>query len=233
MAMVKREDVIVVIPAYNEEESISEVIRRTLPFADICVVNDASTDRTEAIVRSYADVALINHERNTHIPQATLDGMRYAMDRGVSYVITMDAGLTHKPEELPRFLEYPECDLVIGVRTKTEKVPLYRRMISRTGTFLMNLALQPIGALSSDRRLKDATSGYRRFSRRAVELLLNRKMKAKAFDFHTESLALILRNGLSVGQVPISYEFSKSSFNLRVLRTSIQMYLDLVLTGRK
>jgi dolichol-phosphate mannosyltransferase len=231
--MLGRENFLVIIPAYNEEASIGEVIRRTLPFADICVVNDASTDRTEAIVRSFEGVALINHARNTHIPQATLDGMRYALDRGFSYVITMDAGLTHKPEELPRFLEYPECDLVIGVRTKTENVPLYRRWISRTGTFLMNLALQPGGGLLNGRRLKDATSGYRRFSRRAVELLLNRRMKAKAFDFHTESLALILRNGLSVGQVPISYAFSTSSFNLRVLRAGIRMYLDLVLTGRK
>jgi dolichol-phosphate mannosyltransferase len=231
--MLGREDFLVIIPAYNEEASIAEVIRRTLPFADICVVNDASTDRTEAIVRSFEGVVLINHTRNTHIPQATLDGMRYALDRGVSYVITMDAGLTHKPEELPRFLEYPECDLVIGVRTKTENVPLYRRWISRIGTFLMNLALQPAGGLLNGRRLQDATSGYRRFSRRAVELLLSRRIKAQAFDFHTESLALILRNGLSVGQVPISYAFSTSSFNLRVLRAGIRMYLDLVLTGRK
>lgn len=231
--MLKREDFLVVIPAYNEEESIGEVIRRTLPFADICVVNDGSTDSTEAIVRSFKEVSLINHPRNTHIPQATLDGMRYAWERGVSYVITMDAGLTHKPEELPRFLEHPPCDLVIGVRTKTEKVPRYRRMISRTGTLLMNLALQPGGGLFHGQRLRDATSGYRRFSRRAVELLLSRKMKAKAFDFHTESLALIVRNGLSVGEVPISYEFSKSSFNARVLRAGIRMYLDLLLTGRK
>jgi hypothetical protein len=66
-----------------------------------------------------------------------------------------------------------------------------------------------------------------------VELLLNREMKAKAFDFHTESLALIARNGLSIGEIPISYEFSKSSFNMKVLRMSIRMYLDLVITGRK
>jgi dolichol-phosphate mannosyltransferase len=231
--MLKRENFLVVIPAYNEEETIGEVIRRTLPFADVCVVNDASTDNTESIIRSFAQVTCLTHEKNTHIPQATLDGMKYALDRGVAYIVTMDAGLTHKPEELPLFLEFPDCDLVIGVRTKTENVPFYRRLISRTATFLMNLALRPAGGRPPGPRLRDATSGYRRFSRQAVELLLNRKMKAKAFDFHTESLALIARNGLSIGEVPISYEFSKSSFNMKVLKLSIRMYLDLLFTGRK
>ncbi len=231
--MLKREEVLVVIPAYNEEQTIGEVIRRTLPFADVCVVNDASRDNTESIVRSFENVVCITHEKNTHIPQATLDGMKYALDRGAAYIVTMDAGLTHKPEELPGFLEFPECDLVIGVRTKTEKVPLYRRLISRTATLLMNLAVRPAEGQLLGSRLRDATSGYRRFSRRSVELLLNRQMKAKAFDFHTESLALIARNGLSIGEVPISYEFSKSSFNAQVLKLSIQMYLDLIITGRK
>ena len=231
--MLKREDFLVVIPAYNEEETIGEVIRRTLPFADVCVVNDASTDNTESIIRSFGQVACITHEKNTHIPRATLDGMKYALERGVAYIVTMDAGLTHKPEELPLFLDFPDCDLVIGVRTKTENVPFYRRLISRTATFLMNLAIRPVGSRLPGPRLRDATSGYRRFSRRAVELLLTREMKAKAFDFHTESLALIARNGLSIGEVPISYEFSKSSFNAKVFRMSIRMYLDLVITGRK
>ncbi|MEW6186940.1 MAG: glycosyltransferase family 2 protein [Thermodesulfobacteriota bacterium] len=231
--MQKRKDVMVVIPAYNEEETIGELIRRTLPYADICVVNDASKDRTESIIRSFEGVTCITHEKNTHIPRATLDGMQYALDRGFSYVVTMDAGLTHKPEELPLFLDYPECDLVIGVRTKTENVPLYRRFISRTATVLMNLALRPKGKRFSGPWLRDATSGYRRFSRPALELLLKREMKAKAFDFHTESLALIARNGLSLGEVPITYEFSTSSFNAKVFRMGVQMYLNLLLTGRK
>ncbi len=233
MPTLKREDFLVVIPAYNEGNTIGELIRRTLPFANICVVNDASLDNTESIVRSFSCVDCITHEKNTHIPQATLDGMKYALSRGVAYVVTMDAGLTHKPEELPRFLEFPECDLVIGVRMETKNVPFYRRLISHTATLLMNLAIRPTGSQFSGSRLHDATSGYRRFSRRAVELLLTRKMKARAFDFHTESLALIARNGLSIGEVPISYNFSESSFNAKVLRMSIRMYLDLVVTNRK
>ncbi|MDD8025194.1 MAG: glycosyltransferase family 2 protein [Acidobacteriota bacterium] len=229
----KRTDVLVVIPAYNEERTIGEVIRRTLPYADVCVVNDASRDGTEEIIRSFPEAACLTHERNTHIPRSLLDGMKFALDKGYAYIISMDAGLSHKPEDLSLFLEYPDCDLVIGVRTQTFHIPLLRRFISRTATGLMNMALRPPWRRGRIPRLNDATSGFRRFSRRAAELLLAREMKAKAFDFHTEALALICRNGFSLGEVPISYEFSNSSFNAKVLRSSIRMYFDLLWTGRK
>jgi len=231
--MPARTNVLVVIPAYNEERTIREVILRTLPFSDICVVNDASRDETETIVRAFPDVVCITHDQNTHIPKAILDGMAYALHHGYSHVITMDAGLTHKPEELSLFLEYPECDLVIGVRTKITNVPFYRRLISLTATRLMNLALRLTGGVRPAPSIHDATSGYRRYSRRAAEILISRGMKAQAFDFHTEALALVYRNGLSIGEVPITYEFSNSSFNFKVLLMSIRMYLNLLLTGRK
>lgn len=231
--MDKREDALVVIPAYNEEKTISEVIRRTIPFADVCVVNDASRDNTEEIIKSFKDITSITHQKNTHIPQALLDGMRYGLTKDYRYIITMDAGLTHKPEELPKFLDYPDCDLVIGVRTERKNVPLFRRLISRGATFLINLSLRPIGSHLPPPRFHDVTSGYRRYSRKAAELLLGRKLKAKTFDFHTEALMILYRNGLSIGEVPISYEFSTSSFNMRVLKTGFEMYLDMTLTRRK
>ncbi len=229
----KRADVLVVIPAYNEERTIGEVIRRTLPYADVCVINDASCDGTEAITRSFPEATCLTHGRNTHIPRSILDGMKFGLDEGYAHIISMDAGLSHKPEDLPQFLGFPDRDLVIGVRTKTFNIPLFRRFISWTATGLMNLALRPPWRRRTIPRLNDATSGFRRYSRRAAEWLLHKEMKAQAFDFHIEALALICRNGFSLGEVPISYEFSNSSFNVKVLRSSIRMYFDLLLAGRK
>ena len=230
--MPKRTDTLVVIPAYNEEQTIGEIIRRTLPYADVCVVNDASRDNTPNIASSFPEVTLINHAKNTHIPQTLKDGMQYGLSAGYDYIITMDAGLTHKPEELPRFLECPPCDLVLGVRTQRHNVPWFRKVISHTATLLLNLSLRPWGSNLPRARLHDATSGYRRYSRRAVALLLTRPMKAKTFDFHTEALMLIYRNGLSLQEVPISYDFSNSSFNHLVLLTGLAMYLDIALSAR-
>jgi dolichol-phosphate mannosyltransferase len=232
-SMPRRNDTLVVIPAYNEAQTIGDILRRTLPFADVCVVNDASRDNTPDVVKSFPSVTLINHAQNTHIPQTLRDGMQYAVSAGYRYIITMDAGLTHKPEELPRFLECPDCDLVLGMRTERQNVPWFRKVISRVATLLLNRALKPWGSDLPRPRLRDATSGYRRYSRRAVELLLNREMQAKTFDFHTEALMLVYRNGLSIREVPISYDFSNSSFNYKVLMNGLRMFLDIAFTSRK
>lgn len=231
--MPRLSEALVVIPAYNEAATIGEIIRRTLPYADVCVVNDASRDETPEIVKTFPSVTLLNHAKNTHIPQTLRDGMAYGVSQGYRYIITMDAGLTHKPEELPRFLQCPDCDLVLGVRTERQNVPLFRKIISRTATLLLNLSLKPWGSRLPRPRIHDATSGYRRYSQRAAQLLLSRPMKAKTFDFHTEALMLVYRNGLTIHEVPISYDFSNSSFNHRVLLTGIKMFLDIALTRRK
>ncbi len=223
---------LVVIPAYNEGQTIAEVAERAKKFADVCVVNDASTDETGAIISGLPGVVCITHEKNTHIPGAIIDGMRYAFEHGYDYVVTMDAGLTHKPEELPRFLNAPHADLVIGRREKPVNVPFYRKLISACATHLYNFALRPAGAMMHSGRFHDVTSGYRRYSRNAMGLLLSRKMKAKTFDFIPEALMFVCRNGMSIREVPITYEFSNSSFNTRVLKTGILMFLNILFSSR-
>ncbi len=220
---------IVVIPAYNEAKNIAELIRRTRPFADICVVNDASRDDTEKIVRTFQDVTCLSHQKNTHIPQTILDGMRHALTAGYDYIITMDAGLSHKPEELPLFLDAPDCDLVLGYRQKRENTLLHRKILSRLATILINFALRPIGSRLPRARFRDVTSGYRRYSAQAARLLTSRPMAAKSFDFITEALMVVYRNGLSIREVPITYSFSNSSLNMKVLRQSIRMFFRMLL----
>lgn len=223
-----KKKIIVVIPAYNEEKNIAELIRRTLPFGDICVVNDASKDDTEKIVKTFAAVTCISHVSNTHIPQAILDGMRYAVDNACNYVITMDAGLSHLPEELPLFIDAPDCDLVLGYRNKRENTPMYRKMISRLGTLLVNFALRPFGSKLPSPRFRDVTSGYRRYSVNAAKLLLSRTMAAKSFDFHTEALMMVYRDGMSIREVPITYAYSNSSLNLKVMGQSLRMLFRML-----
>lgn len=229
----KSDKTLVVIPAYNEEKTIQDVVERAAYFADVCVVNDASTDGTAEIVESIPDVKCISHKTNTHIPQTILDGMKYAYENDYDYVITMDAGLSHSPEEIPRFISAKDSDLVLGIRTTKTEVPLFRKVLSRAATVLLNRALRPIGSGLPSARFHDVTSGYRRYSRNAIELLINKKMKAKSFDFITEALMIIFRNGLSITEVPISYNFSTSSLNSKVVMHSLRMFMEILLTRRK
>ena len=157
---------IVIIPAYNEEQTIGELIERSKKFTDVCVVNDGSIDKTADIVNSYSGVRQIIHKKNTHIPQTILDGMKYAYDNNYDYVITMDAGLSHSPEELIHFLEYPDCDLLIGCRKEKTNLPWYRNILSKFGSFSVNMVMRPIFSNLPYRYYIDITSGYRRYSKK-------------------------------------------------------------------
>ena len=231
--MKMKNNTIVVIPAYNEKETIREVIERSLLFADVCVVNDGSKDSTAEIVQSIPNVTCINHIKNTHIPQAILDGMKYALAQGYEYVITMDAGLSHTPEELIHFIDAPPSDLVIGVRKNKKNVPVYRKFLSQMATLLINLSLRPINSNLPPAKFQDVTSGFRKYSRKSVELLLSRELKAKTFDFHTEALMIIYRNGLTTAEVPITYNFTGSSLNIKVILDGVKMFLEILFRRKR
>jgi len=145
----------------------------------------------------------------------------------------MDAGLSHLPEEIPIFLTKEHSDLVIGVRKDKKNVPFYRTLLTKTAKILINFALQPIGSKLSKPHFNDVTSGYRRYSNKAARLLINHEIKAKSFDIHTETLMIIYRNGLSILEVPITYVFSNSSLNKKVIFDSFKMFLDILFFNRK
>ena len=217
---------LVVVPALNEEQTIEEVVRQTIPHSEICVINDASRDRTPEILNRLQSefpekLHIIHHEKNTHIPGGIRDGMKYALDRGYEYVITMDAGLSHDPSMLPEFFSYPDCDVLIGKREKVEGVPIYRKVISFLAARVLNYCMSASVLDILGPGISDCTSGYRRYSKKAFSIIANHTLESKAFDFHMEALTLAYRNGGSVKEIGIHYKFSNSSFNRRVLKLAI------------
>jgi dolichol-phosphate mannosyltransferase len=219
---------LVVVPAYNEEDNIREVVLRSQAYCDVCVVDDNSKDRTPEILASIPGVHVIRHHQNTHIAGAVLDGMRYALAAGYDYVIAMDAGLSHNPDELPLFLQAEPADLVIGTRGLRSEVnkSLYRRLLSRVGSLLMNSILAG-GKRDGPAWIRDCTSGYRRYSRGAMTLLTSTPMQCRAFDFLLETLAVIVRAGLSVREVPITYVFTGSSLTNRIVLDALRTWWRL------
>jgi dolichol-phosphate mannosyltransferase len=68
--------------------------------------------------------------------------------------------------------------------------------------------------------IRDCTSGFRRYSRRAFSEIAGISLRSKAFDFHLEALDVVNRTGGSIREIPIQYNYTNSSFNLRVLRVA-------------
>ncbi|MDF3819877.1 glycosyltransferase family 2 protein [Leptospira sp. 96542] len=225
---------LVVIPAYNEAETIEEVIRGAIRYADVSVTDDASKDATPQILSNLkkefgARLNVIRHDSNTHIPRGIQDGMKYGLEKGYDWVITMDAGLSHDAEYIEKFKNFEDCDLVIGSRTSTVNVPLYRKLISWLAAKVMNYCLSKGVFNIFGANLMDCTSGYRRYSRRMVGLIANYPLESVAFDFHMESLSIVSLNGGSIKELPINYIFSNSSFNRKVLKLAITFAKKLLL----
>ena len=199
---------LILIPAYNEADNIERVVRRAQCYAQVCVIDDGSTDATAEVVDAIDGAHLIRHQTNKHIARTLLDGMRYAQEAGYSHCVTMDAGMSHDPDELPRLFAYPDAGLVIGARVSSEGTPRYRRWLSSTGNMLINLGLRRRWLPRQRDRLNDTTSGYRMYSRAAFELLLAAPMKSRSFDFHLEALTYVFRANLAIREVPVTYRSS-------------------------
>jgi len=218
---------IIIIPAYNEETTIEQVVLGAKKYADVCVIDDGSSDSTPDILKNLKDIHVISHKRNTHIPRCVRDGMIYAIEHGYGYAITMDAGLSHSPDEIPLFMNHDSTALLIGYRKKKINAPLYRRALSKIGNIIYNICLDFPRSIFR-RYYKDITSGFRRYSCEAMQLLLSKNMESRSFDIMVESVHLIYKNNLRIAEVPITYRYSSSSLNLNVIRDCIRMCFKIV-----
>lgn len=118
-----RSNTAIVIPAYNEAQSIFEVIEQVKVFGLVIVVNDFSYDDTATVAKS-AGAIVINHENNKGYDEALNSGMKKAFELGCDFVVTFDADGQHTTERLQVFLDALEegTDLVLGVRPKTARI---------------------------------------------------------------------------------------------------------------
>ena len=122
-------DRLVIIPAHNEEKSIREVVTRALKYADVSVTDDGSRDGTPAILKEIQNecmggmyrhkIYVITHQQTTHIPRGLQDGLRFGIQHGYRTFVTMDAGLSHDPEVIPRFFRPLSLD---GYRYRQQNV---------------------------------------------------------------------------------------------------------------
>ena len=110
----------VIIPTYNNEKSIRQVVTDTLNYCDdVIVVNDGSTDRTTATLHEMSGITLVSYPQNKGKGYALREGFRKALSMGFAYAITLDADGQHYPADIALFLkanqEHPGA-LIIGHR---------------------------------------------------------------------------------------------------------------------
>ena len=162
---------LVIIPAYNEEANIGDVVRRTkdyFPWLDIMVVNDGSCDATARIAKE-CGALVVTHPFNMGYGVALQTGYKYADRNKYDFVVQMDSDGQHDPKyikELLREIEGGRADVVIGSRFISGaeyKAPPNRRI----GMFLFSKLVSLIVGM----RITDSTSGFQALNNKVVKLL--------------------------------------------------------------
>lgn len=108
----RRLGICVVVPTYNNDGTLCDVLERLLPLtSDIIVVNDGSTDRTAELLTEFRDrITVVTHDRNRGKGHALRTGFRTARSSGYRYAVTIDSDGQHYPEDLPDFVRaIAEC----------------------------------------------------------------------------------------------------------------------------
>ena len=202
--------VLVILPTYNERESLSEVVTRlhaTNPSVDVLVIDDASPDGTGALADRLAAedarISVLHRPGKRGLGTAYLEGFAWAARRGYRWVAQMDADGSHLPEQLPALLAAAGAGagLVIGTRWvpggSVVGWPRYRRWISLTGTRVARIALRS--------KLHDITSGYRVFDREWLDRLSSNEVSAQGYGFQVEVAWGLERIGCPITEVPITF----------------------------
>ncbi len=193
----------VVIPAYNEEESIAAVVKSVNDVSTSnvnlvpVVVNDCSRDSTYKIISGLNCVAL-DLPINLGIGGAVQTGIKYAFNNGFDYAVQIDGDGQHPPQRIPQLMEELQknnWDVVIGSRfIKNEG--FQSTVLRRSGIRYFQGLLK----LITGETVTDPTSGMRLMNRKTMELLY-----AYYPDEYPEPEALIIyhRNGLKFGETPV------------------------------
>jgi len=189
----------VLIPVYNEESSVHELLHRVLAVPcdkELVVVDDCSTDSTWEILATveHSRVRVFRHEVNQGKGAAIRTALAHA--RG-DWVIIQDADLEYDPNDYPRLLELVQsgkAQVVYGVRDLDKQKPLFR-----LGNKLLTLATNVLYGS----HLSDMETCYKLMPR---EVMLNLNLEATRFQIEPEITAKLLRRGIPIREVPVWYQ---------------------------
>ena len=214
-------DLLIIIPAYNEEKSIERVVKNIItnfPEYDYVVVNDGSRDKTAKICKkngfNYIDLPV-----NLGLAGAFQTGLKYAYRQGYEYALQYDGDGQHKIEYVEKLLTEIKSgsDIVIGSRFVDKKKPFSLRML---GSMVISFSIW----LTTGKKIKDPTSGMRMFNR----ALLKEFAANLNYGPEPDTISYLLKQGVKVTEVQVEMDermegesylnFSKSmSYMLRMV----------------
>ena len=186
--------IIAAMPAYNEEKYIGSLVLQARQYADeVVVVDDGSTDRTSKVA-ALAGATVVRHEKNKGYGSAIQSILAEAKKQNADILVIFAADSQHNAEEMPSLVKAISqgSDVVIGSRKLQRNVIApYRRLGQRV--------LARMTAIASRKKLSDTESGFRAYSKRAINSL---ELKEKGMAVSSEIVSEAAAKGLKVTEVP-------------------------------
>jgi dolichol-phosphate mannosyltransferase len=193
---------LVVIPTYNESESIGEILTGLRELdVDVLVIDDRSPDGTADIVRRH-NVEVVERAGKQGLGSAYRTGFSIAIERGYTYVIEMDADGSHQIKDLATMMEWiGSADLLIGSRWVSdgsiENWSKFREYLSKSANVYANLLLS-LG-------VRDTTSGFRIYTSALLKKMEIATIRSEGYCFQIEMTRRAISRGGSIAEVPITF----------------------------
>lgn len=227
----KKDKILVIIPAYNEAENIGKVLKelkKDASFADILVINDCSKDNTEEIVRKN-NVKCINNIFNMRYAMAVQTGIKYAYENDYDYVIQFDADGQHIAKEAVKLYEEikrTNADIVIGSRYLKDMgypCPFMRRI----GTKIFELIIK----IFCKERIADPLSGFQCLNKKVIE----RYAKMGNYPEYPDANLVIemLKAGYEIKEIPVKMRLRENGESMhggiiKPIKYMINMFYTIV-----
>lgn len=232
---------VIVIPSYNAgfsiEESISKILMQA-PSAKIIIVDDNSPDGTGSLVSKLSKedkrVTLLKRGSKAGRGSAVIAGFREGLKNEKNiYFLEMDADLCHDPKYIPSLVKNAQdADVVIASRYLPES-KIFGWTLKRK---LMSYAMNHFAKFFLRVPIRDYTDGYRCYSRRAVELIVNHEFKSKGYVVLSEIVHLCYKQNMVFAEIPIEFHFNldgKSNLNIGEVKEALKTIIRLSLSSEK
>ncbi len=226
--------IFIVMPVANEEDTIVSTLEEilSLNIERLCIIpvmdsysKDNTRNKIEAMQQQGKPIHLLYYEKSTGVVSCYIHGFKYALDNNADYIIEMDAGGSHNPKDIPKFISLLDdgYDCVFSSRfikgAGIKGHPLYRVLLSKYGTLLANLVLGT--------RLSDMTSGFEAFNANVLRHIDLDNMLALATTHFFQTEIRYYCSKLNITEIPIIYHGTSSSLRVDGVLKCLKLLFEL------